>query len=157
MSQSEPRRCHTASLNWLRIMRNQERFCPKSWLPRPARPSGSRQDNSGNHKSHPTGWAHNASGRDAGGVGQRYAARCGSSHFIIVAWGERWRSIRCRLQTPNSACAPPRALPGCCAARAVPPMRRRFLIPVYDRFSEGFETADLKSAKTLLDALGHAQ
>ena len=29
--------------------------------------------------------------------------------------------------------------------------------PVYDRFSEGFETADLKSAKTLLDALGHAQ
>src|SRR6266403_1636843 len=29
--------------------------------------------------------------------------------------------------------------------------------PVYDRFREGFETADLKSAKTLLDALGHAQ
>jgi hypothetical protein len=29
--------------------------------------------------------------------------------------------------------------------------------PVYDRFSEGFETADLKSAKTLLDAFGHAQ
>jgi len=29
--------------------------------------------------------------------------------------------------------------------------------PVYDRFSEGFETADLKSAKTFLDALGHAQ
>jgi hypothetical protein len=28
---------------------------------------------------------------------------------------------------------------------------------VYDRFSEGFDTADLKSAKTLLDALGHAQ
>jgi hypothetical protein len=31
------------------------------------------------------------------------------------------------------------------------------LDPVYDRFSEGFETADPKSAKTLLDALGHAQ
>jgi hypothetical protein len=31
------------------------------------------------------------------------------------------------------------------------------LDPVYGRFSEGFETADLKSAKTLLDALGHAQ
>ena len=29
--------------------------------------------------------------------------------------------------------------------------------PVYDRFSEGFETADLKSAKTFLDALDHAQ
>jgi hypothetical protein len=28
---------------------------------------------------------------------------------------------------------------------------------VYDRFSEGFETVDLESAKTLLDALGHAQ
>jgi len=27
MSQSEPRRCHTASSNWLRIMRNQEKFC----------------------------------------------------------------------------------------------------------------------------------
>jgi predicted ATPase len=31
------------------------------------------------------------------------------------------------------------------------------LDPAYDRFSEGFETADLKSAKTLLDVLGHAQ
>jgi hypothetical protein len=31
------------------------------------------------------------------------------------------------------------------------------LAPVYDRFSEGFATADPKSAKTLLDALGHAQ
>jgi hypothetical protein len=29
--------------------------------------------------------------------------------------------------------------------------------PVYERFSEGSETADLKSAKTLLDAPGHAQ
>jgi hypothetical protein len=29
--------------------------------------------------------------------------------------------------------------------------------PVYDRLSEGFETADLESAKTLLDALGRAQ
>jgi predicted ATPase len=29
--------------------------------------------------------------------------------------------------------------------------------PVYDGFSEGVETGDLKSAKTLLDALGHAQ
>jgi len=27
------------------------------------------------------------------------------------------------------------------------------LQPVYDRFTEGFETADLKAAKTLLDAL----
>src|SRR6516162_4001861 len=30
MSQSEPRRCHTASSNWLRIMRNQEDFCDRT-------------------------------------------------------------------------------------------------------------------------------
>ena len=53
--------------------------------PRPARPSGSCQDNAGNHTSHPTGWAHDATRRDAGGVGQRYAARYGSSYSIIVA------------------------------------------------------------------------
>jgi predicted ATPase len=28
-----------------------------------------------------------------------------------------------------------------------------FLQPVYDRFTEGFDTADLKAAKALLDAL----
>jgi hypothetical protein len=27
------------------------------------------------------------------------------------------------------------------------------LQPVYDRFTEGFDTADLKTAKTLLDAV----
>ena len=32
-------------------------------------------------------------------------------------------------------------------------MRRRYSQPVYDRFTEGFDTADLKAAKTLLDAL----
>jgi hypothetical protein len=46
--------------------------------------------------------------------------------------GERCSSIRYRLQT-------------------------RWDRPVYDRFSEGFETADLESAKTPLDALGYAQ
>jgi hypothetical protein len=46
--------------------------------------------------------------------------------------GKRCSSIRYRLQTSRDG-------------------------PVYDRFSEGFETADLKSAKTFLDALGHAQ
>jgi hypothetical protein len=33
----------------------------------------------------------------------------------------------------------------------------RLADPVYDRFGEGFRMADLKSAKTLPDALGHAQ
>src|ERR1700730_17275660 len=45
MSQSEPRRCHTASSNWLSIMRNQVRFyvAVKS---RPARDSLIRRKNS---------------------------------------------------------------------------------------------------------------
>ena len=52
--------------------------------------------------------------------------------FYHCSMGERWSSIRYRLQTRRDG-------------------------PVYDRFREGFETADLKLAKTLLDALGHAQ
>src|SRR6266446_2824443 len=52
----------------------------------PDHPSGSCQDNARNHKSHPTGWAQDASGRDARGMGQRYAARCGWSYSIIAAW-----------------------------------------------------------------------
>ena len=31
---------------------------------------------------------------------------------------------------------------------------RGFLVPVYDRFTEGFETADLKAAKALLHGCG---
>jgi predicted ATPase len=30
---------------------------------------------------------------------------------------------------------------------------REFLAPIYDWFTEGFDTADLQEAKTLLDAL----
>jgi hypothetical protein len=52
--------------------------------------------------------------------------------FYHRKMGKRCSSIRYRLQTNRDG-------------------------PVYDRFSEGFETADLKSAKTFLDALGHAQ
>jgi len=52
--------------------------------------------------------------------------------FYRRSMGERCASIRYRLQTRRDG-------------------------PVYDRFSEGSETADLKSAKTLLDALGYAQ
>jgi len=42
------------------------------------------------------------------------------------------------------------------AAAKSGPIRRRItcLQPIYDRFTEGFDTADLKSAKALLDALG---
>lgn len=35
------------------------------------------------------------------------------------------------------------------SAEAVAPLQ-----PVYERFSEGFDTADLRAAKALLDALG---
>ena len=31
---------------------------------------------------------------------------------------------------------------------------RELLVPVYGRFTEGFDTADLRTAKTLLDRLG---
>jgi hypothetical protein len=44
----------------------------------------STQDNAGNHPSHPTGRAHDAIGRDASGVGQRYAARRGSPYSVTV-------------------------------------------------------------------------
>src|SRR5882672_7157081 len=108
-----------------------KRFCPKSWLSRPARPSGSRQDNAANHPSHPTGWAHDATGRDARGVDQRYAARRGSSYSIVVAC-QRCSSIRSRLQN-----APGRAR----------------LRPVQRRVRDGRP----EIGKTLLDALGHAQ
>src|ERR1700731_163666 len=33
MSQSEPRRCHTASSNWLKIMRNQDPLCSSGESP----------------------------------------------------------------------------------------------------------------------------
>ena len=52
--------------------------------------------------------------------------------FYHRKMGKRCSSIRYRLQTSRDG-------------------------PVYDRFSEGFETADLKSAKTFLDAFSHAQ
>jgi hypothetical protein len=52
--------------------------------------------------------------------------------FYHCSRGERCSPIRYRLQTRRDG-------------------------PAYDRFSKGLETVDLKSAKTLLDALGHAQ
>ena len=40
------------------------------------------------------------------------------------------------------------------AAWPAPEAARDLLAPVYGWFTEGFDTADLKSAKTLLDVLG---
>jgi hypothetical protein len=48
---------------------------------------------------------------------------------------------------------PPPASPGCGATRASRPRRAELLAPIYGWFTEGFDTADLKEAKALLDAL----
>ena len=50
-------------------------------------------------------------------------------------------------------CAPPRASPGCGASRAGGARRATCSRPVYGWFTEGFDTADLKEAKALLDEL----
>ncbi len=39
----------------------------------------------------------------------------------------------------------------CCYLRHRPPKPRDLLAPVYGWFTEGFDTADLKEAKALLD------
>ena len=73
------------------------RLCPKSWLSGRTRPSGSHQNDAGDHAAHPPGWSHDAGGRDARGMGQRHAARCGSSHPAIATGREREsRSTTCQ-------------------------------------------------------------
>ena len=46
--------------------------------------------------------------------------------------------------------------PACCAIKAVAADATACLQPIYDRFTEGFSTADLIAAKQLLDDLGVA-
>ena len=53
-----------------------------------------------------------------------------------------------RQGTPSWSCALQPALLGCGTIRAVQPRRRLLLQPVYDRFTEGFDTADLKAAES---------
>ena len=57
----------------------------------------------------------------------------------------------------HGSCARRRASPACCAITAAPPSAIACLQPVYDRFTEGFGTADLIAAKQLLDELGDAR
>ena len=66
------------------------------------------------------------------------------------------RGQRPRDDAPLGLCAPA-SLARLLRDQSRPADALALLDPVYDRFSEGFETADLESAKTLLDALGHAQ
>ena len=55
-----------------------------------------------------------------------------------------------KRRCPGS-CAPRRASPACCAIKAAIADAIACLQPVYDRFTEGFGTADLIAAKQLLD------
>ena len=54
--------------------------------------------------------------------------------------------------SPWGFARPPR-WPGCIKPAGRAREARQALAPVHDWFGEGFETADLKAAKTLLDAL----
>ena len=53
-----------------------------------------------------------------------------------------------------SNCAPRRTWPDCGASRDAGRSMRYLLAPVYGWFIEGFDTADLKEAKTLLGTTG---
>ena len=53
----------------------------------------------------------------------------------------------------HSSYAPPPDSPGCGAFEGRREHARDLLAPVYDWFTEGFDTADLKDAKALLDEL----
>ena len=52
------------------------------------------------------------------------------------------------------SCAAPPASPSCGTSRAGPAPARELLAPVYARFTEGFDTAELRAARALLDRLG---
>jgi hypothetical protein len=56
----------------------------------------------------------------------------------------------CGARQPDQA--PPRATRGCGAIKSAAP-RRALLQPVYDRFTKGFDTAAVKAARALLEAL----
>ena len=68
--------------------------------------------------------------------------------------GSSRRSIPPAASRPNrSSCGPRPASRACGASRASATKARDLLAPVYGWFTEGFDTADLKDAKALLDEL----
>ena len=94
---------------------------------------------------------------------RRVAARQGRDSFCCGARPEPPRRPRVtsgrrstwhagKARCPGN-CAPPRALPGCGATRPGAKQAHELLAPVYDRFTEGFATADLRAAKSLLEEL----
>jgi hypothetical protein len=62
---------------------------------------------------------------------------------------------RIRTARPSQVanCARPQASPGC-ANQGKRDEPREMLAEIYNWFTEGFDTADLKEAKALLDELG---
>jgi predicted ATPase len=68
-----------------------------------------------------------------------------------AAFGQTLAVARADNRPSRSNCAPRSASPGYGPSRAS--ARRNLLAPVNNRFTEGFDTADLKEAKGLLDDL----
>jgi hypothetical protein len=98
----QPRR-HSRGAGYRPVQHRPERFRAKSRISRPARPSGSREDDGGNHPPHPAGGQDDASGRDGRGVGQRYAAGGGPPYFAGVVRANFRHSIRFRSVTRGEA------------------------------------------------------
>ena len=69
-----------------------------------------------------------------------------------AASARRSRPRESRERSPTS-CGPRRAWPACSATGDERDEARALLQPVYDWFTEGFDTQDLKDAKALLDEL----
>ena len=62
--------------------------------------------------------------------------------------------MRRRSSKPScGSCAPRPASPGCGRDQGKRAEARDLLAPIYGWFTEGFDTADLKDAKALLDEL----
>ena len=77
------------------------------------------------------------------------AAATAEDHFRqALDWARRQGALSWELRAATS-------LARCCAIRAAPPMPSPASQPIYDRFTQGFGTADLTAAKQLLDELRH--
>ena len=75
------------------------------------------------------------------------AATAAEEHFLrSLDWARRQGALSWELRTSTSLARLQQDQGRIAEARSL-------LQPVYDRFSEGFETADLKTAKALLDSL----
>ena len=81
-------------------------------------------------------------------VAGRWGSRRGGG--LISAGGRRWRRARVPVCW---SCVPPQAWPSSGATRAGASEACGLLAPIYGWFIEGFDTPDLKKARTLLEEL----